>query len=226
MLMYGWMVFVEHAPERYDFAVKVMTAGRLDLIKDRIARQIEPSDRVLDIGCGTGTLGVRCLRRGARVIGLDSSAFMLEQARRNAEQEGLGDRFELVKDSVTQLSRRFEPGSFDVIVSTMALGEFPREYLDYVLTNCHKLLRPGGRLLIADEVWPGGFFARLLYRISIALLWIPQFLLLRRVFFPIDDLRGIIERAGFQVGNVQTWFASSFQLIFARKADEPAAAST
>ena len=30
MLMYGWMVFVEHAPERYDWAVRVMTFGQLD----------------------------------------------------------------------------------------------------------------------------------------------------------------------------------------------------
>lgn len=223
MLMYGWMVFVEHAPERYDFAVKLMTAGRLDVIKDRVAAQIGPGDHVLDIGCGTGTLALRCLRRGAHVTGLDSSAFMLEQSKKNAGREGIDGKLVLIKDSVTQIHRHFEPESFDAIMSTMALGEFPREYLQYILAHCRRLLRPGGRLIIADEVWPERLLPRLLYQLSITLLWIPQFLLLRRVFFPVKDLRGIIEKAGFDVVDVQTWYASSFQLIFARKGEDAAA---
>jgi len=217
MLMYGWMVFVEHAPERYDWAVKVMTAGRLDIIKDSIAEVINPGDRVLDVGCGTSTLGLRCLRRGAKVTGIDSSAYMLEQSRKNAAREGLDANLVLVKDSVTQLHKHFPEQSFDVVMSTMALGEFPREYLDYVLGHCRRLLRPGGRLIIADEVWPEGFLPRLLYQVSMVLMWVPQFLLLRRVFFPIKDLRSVIKKAGFEVRDMKTWFASSFQLIFAEK---------
>src|SRR5690348_12355812 len=119
MLMYGWMKFVEIAPERYDWAVELMTAGRLGRIKDLIAETIRPGDRVLDVGCGTGTLAVRCLARGARVTGLDSSAFMLAQARKNADAVHRGDALVLVKDSVTQLQKHFSPGSFDVVVSTM-----------------------------------------------------------------------------------------------------------
>lgn len=86
MLMYGWMKFVEVAPGRYDWAVKLMTAGRLDQIKDEIAAAVRKGDNILDIGCGTGTLAIRCLQKGAAsVTGLDTSEQMLEQARKHAE---------------------------------------------------------------------------------------------------------------------------------------------
>jgi len=217
MLMYGWMKFVEIAPERYDWAVKVMTGGRLDRIKDRIAQEIRPGDRVLDIGCGTGTLAVRCMLRGATVTGLDTSEYMLKQAEKNARAAGVEDRLTVVRDSVTQLRKHFADQSFDVVMSTMALGEFPREYLDYILRDCRRLLVPEGRLLIADEVWPEKMWARVLYKIGIVLLWVPQFLLLRRAFFPIRDLRGAIQSAGFNVNRVESSAASSFQLVFAEQ---------
>ncbi len=215
MLMYGWMKFVEVAPERYDWAVKLMTGGRLDKIKDQIAERIGPGDRILDIGCGTGTLAVRCLKKGAYVTGLDSNEFMLEQSEKNAMAAGVNDRLTLIQDSVTQLCKHFQEGSFDVVMSTMALGEFPREYLEYILRDCKRILRPGGRLIIADEVWPERLLPRLLYQAGMVLFWIPQFLLLRRALFPISDLRGIIEAGGFEVGEVVTSAASSFQLVFA-----------
>src|SRR5438105_4992727 len=116
--MYAWMKFVEVAPERYDWAVKVMTAGKLDQIKDIIAKNIKPGERVLDIGCGTGTLALRCLRRGAYVTGLDSSAFMLEQSKKNATASGLDEELVLIKDSVTQLKKHFAGDGFDVVMST------------------------------------------------------------------------------------------------------------
>jgi demethylmenaquinone methyltransferase/2-methoxy-6-polyprenyl-1,4-benzoquinol methylase len=218
MLMYGWMIFVETAPQRYDWAVKVMTGGRIDRIKDRVAENIHAGEKVLDIGCGTGTLAERCLRRGADVTGLDSSAFMLRQAAKHGAAAGGSGRLTLVRDSVTQLRKHFRDESFDVITSTMALGEFPREYLDYILGDCRRLLRPGGRLIIADEVWPERRGVRLLYGIGLVLCWIPQFLILRRAPFPIRDLQGIIRAAGFEIRGRDTWAASSMQLIFASRA--------
>jgi ubiquinone/menaquinone biosynthesis C-methylase UbiE len=218
MLMYGWMKWVEIAPDRSDWAVKVMTFGRLDQIKDRIAAMVRPGDRVLDVGCGTGTLALRCLERGALVTGLDSAKHMIEQSARRAAEAGMADRLTLVQDSVTQLRSHFPPQSFDVIVSTMVLGEFPRQYLDFVMQDCRALLRPGGRLIIADEVFPESAAGRVIYSIGLGLLWIPSFLLLRRPLFPIRDLGGVIRTAGFRILDTTAWPASSFKMIVAENA--------
>jgi len=145
MLMYGWMKFVELAPERYDWAVRLMTAGRLDRLKDRIAGMVNTNDRVLDIGCGTGTLALRMLRRGATVTGLDMSEHMLGVARKYADGEGLGSRLVLIKDSVTQLSKHAEPGSFDCIVCTMVLGELSSEYVKFQLVTARRTFADWGR---------------------------------------------------------------------------------
>jgi ubiquinone/menaquinone biosynthesis C-methylase UbiE len=215
MLMYSWMKFVEIAPQRYDWTVKLMTGGRIDSIKDRIASQVRIGDRVLDIGCGTGTLGMRCCERGAEFTGLDISDYMLDQSFHEAQRRGFSNRVTLVKDSATQLHKHFSPESFDVITSTMVLGEFPPEYLEYVFRQCQRLLRPGGRLLIADETWPDSRWGRLGYRLLMALMWIPQFLLLRRVSYPVEDLEGLIRAAGFRVNLVDRWPGSCFRLVHA-----------
>ncbi len=217
MLMYGWMKFVEMAPERYDWAVKVMTAGRLDKLKDRIASLVNAGDKVLDIGCGTGTLALRLLRLGASVTGIDMSHHMLEVARKYADRDKLGANFTLIKDSVTQLRKHAEPGSFDCIVCTMVLGELSSDYVKYVLDECLVLLRPGGRLIIGDEVWPENPIMRAIYRGMLVVSWIPQFLLLRRVNYPVTNLRQLITNTGFKINHVENWLMTSFSLIAAAK---------
>lgn len=219
MLMYSWMVWVEYAPERYDVSVKLLTGGKIDRIKDAIAEKVHLGDRVLDIGCGTGSLGVKCIRRGASVVGMDISDSMLKECRKNLARSGLSDRFEIIKDSVTNLKKHFSPGSLDAITSTMVVGELSRPYLEHIFRECHEILKPGGRILIADEVWPEGRLSQALFRVVMAVMWVPQFAILRRAFFPIRDLAGLIEGAGFRIVTRRRWPLSSFQLIEGIKSD-------
>jgi len=211
------MVFVEIAPERYDIGMKIMTLGRLDKIKDMIAEVVEPNVEILDIGCGTGTLALRCMKKDANVTGLDSAEFMLEQAGKNAAEHGVSNRLRLIKDSVTQLRKHFQEESFDIIVATASLGEFPKAYLDYILRDCARILKKGGRLIIADEVQPDKRISRFFYKIVMGIFWIPQFLIVRRVCYPIKDLDNIIESTGFEIEEKRKISLSTLQLIFARK---------
>lgn len=217
MLLYAWMLFVETAPERYDIGMKVMTLGRLDKIKDIIAGKIKPGEKILDIGCGTGTLAVKCMKKGAFVTGLDSSQAMLDQAMKNAKASGLEDKIALIKDSATQIDKHFTEETFDIIIATCSLGEFPKSYLEYIFSIANKVLKKGGKLIIADEMQPEGKLSRLFYNIIMGIVWIPQFLIVRRVAYPIKGLSEIIERSGAKVTDRTKLSLTKLEILFAEK---------
>lgn len=99
--------------------------------------------RVLDAGCGSGPIFSDLRDGGATVTGMDASAGMLDQARTR-----LGDDAELVlADLGAPLP--FDDDSFDDVVVSQAL-----HYLqDWgpALRELHRVLRPGGRLIVSEE---------------------------------------------------------------------------
>ena len=97
--------------------------------------------KVLDAGCGEGTNTRIFARRGARITGVDLSDKMLEFARAEELREPLGIRY--VHTSYTDLGV-FEAGSFDAVVSTMALMDGPD--FPAAMREVARVLRPGGML--------------------------------------------------------------------------------
>jgi len=94
-------------------------------------------ERILDVGCGTGQLTAEIAASGAVVTGIDSSAAMVEQARRNAP--GLG--FEV--QDVCRLPYREE---FDAVFSNAVLHWVPRA--EEAAAAMARALKPGGRLVV------------------------------------------------------------------------------
>ncbi len=99
--------------------------------------------RILDAGCGAGPLFAALRDRGAILTGFDSSAGMLEQARRR-----LGDGADLqVADLGSPLP--FPDGAFDDVIASLVL-----HYLEDwgpALTELRRVLTPGGRLIVAVD---------------------------------------------------------------------------
>lgn len=140
--------FVFHSTLRGKF---VVWAELLDGLK------LRGDERVLDMGCGRGAvllLAAQHLTTG-RAVGVDmwrsadQSGNSEEAARRNAIAEGVAERVELQTGDMTALP--FEDDSFDVVVSSLAIhnirGRVGREK---AVEEAVRVLRPGGRLMIAD----------------------------------------------------------------------------
>jgi ubiquinone/menaquinone biosynthesis C-methylase UbiE len=138
----------------YDFPLVQRATYRP--VHDAVLRALaaEPCARVLDVGCGTGRLADR-LREAPSVrtvVGLDFSAGMLEQARARL---GSTETATLVRGDATRLP--FADAAFDAAVSTEAFHWFPDQ--DAALAEIHRVLRPGGRLLLALVSPPFEFIA-------------------------------------------------------------------
>jgi SAM-dependent methyltransferase len=106
--------------------------------------ELAPGARVLDLACGTGSVTVPLARRGAVVTGLDMAPNLLEEARERAAREGLPIRF----DEGFAEMLPYPDGSFDVLVSMFGIMSSPLP--DTVASETARVLRPGGRLALAN----------------------------------------------------------------------------
>ncbi|KUJ66765.1 cyclopropane-fatty-acyl-phospholipid synthase [Streptomyces albus subsp. albus] len=116
--------------------------AKLDLVCRKLA--LRPGQRLLDVGCGWGSLVLHAAREyGVRAVGITLSEEQAGYARKRVAEAGLSDLVEIrVQDY-----RRVQDGPFDAISSIgMAEHVGSAQYAEYA-GHLHRLLVPGGRLL-------------------------------------------------------------------------------
>jgi ubiquinone/menaquinone biosynthesis C-methylase UbiE len=122
---------------------------------------IEPGDTVLDVGCGTGDVTLLAKTRAGEgvVYGIDPAPEMIAVARKKAAQKGLDIDFRVgVIESLP-----FPDASIDVVTSSLMMHHLPEDLKVHGLAEIYRLLKPGGRLLIADFMRPTGSFLNHLF---------------------------------------------------------------
>ncbi|MEJ2746783.1 MAG: methyltransferase domain-containing protein [Anaerolineae bacterium] len=194
-----FMKWLETSPQDYDRGIQLLTLGRLTPLKAQIAHDyVRPGTRVLEIGCGTGTLTRLMAEQGAVVTGIDASDIMLAEAKEKIAAAGLAEQVTLQQMDASLIGDKFEPASFDLIVSTLVFSELPPDTQKFVLVACRFLLAENGRLLIADEVIPQKKLTRLLfYLIRLPLVFI-TWLLTRTTTFALSNFDNLLAEIGFQ----------------------------
>jgi ubiquinone/menaquinone biosynthesis C-methylase UbiE len=145
----------------YDPMVKL--AGGARFVQTLIAQaELQPGHRVLDIGCGTGTLAVAIKRAhpGVTVIGVDPDQPALDRAARKASRAGVTIRF----DRGFADALEHADATFDRVFSSMMFHHLGRNERAKVLSEVRRVLKPGGRLEFLDlAAGTHSFFARMLH---------------------------------------------------------------
>ncbi|WP_227380097.1 class I SAM-dependent methyltransferase [Haladaptatus halobius] len=131
------------------YAAERSEAGRGKDILDHFLRLLPKSASVLDAGCGQGTPVLRQLNASAIAAGLDFSRSQLDLATENAPHASL------IQGDMTNLP--VQDGMFDAITAYHSLIHIPLEEHQAVINEFVRVLRPNGRLLLAErpDEWSG-----------------------------------------------------------------------
>lgn len=111
--------------------------------------KLQPGEQVLDVGCGTGTLAIKVARRvgrAGRVAGVDPGTLQIARARSKAARRHMSIDFQI--GVIERLP--FADRTFDVVFSTLMMHHLPASLKHQGLAEIARVLKPGGRLVIAD----------------------------------------------------------------------------
>ncbi|MBI4791535.1 MAG: methyltransferase domain-containing protein [Deltaproteobacteria bacterium] len=186
---------LNHVAWLYDPLVERLSFGRERKFREKTMAwmDIAPTDRILDIGCGTGSLTLLLAERldsgAGGIIGIDAAPRMIAIARGKAANKKIAAAFQVgIAESLA-----FADGSFDWVVNSMFTHHIDTQLKTKAFAEMYRVLRPGGMLLTADIDRPTTLLGELLG-------WGGRYLLLQPEL--ADNLHGLLpdfmHRAGFR----------------------------
>jgi ubiquinone/menaquinone biosynthesis C-methylase UbiE len=148
----------------YDSVVDILTLGQAKRLRTMTidSTLLKSGESLLDVGCGTGGVtipGKKRIGHNGKAAGIDPSPEMIAVASRKARKAGLEIDFRL--GVIEDLP--YPDASFDVVTSSLMMHHLPEDLQVKGLTEIYRVLKPNGRVLIADTMRPRGFLVRQLF---------------------------------------------------------------
>jgi ubiquinone/menaquinone biosynthesis C-methylase UbiE len=148
----------------------IATVGRERAFKQRVLAHaaIAPGEAVLDLGCGTGTLALmaHAAQPGATCRGLDPDPAILRRARDKA----VAARAPVAFDQGFADALPYPDGRFDVVLSTLVFHHLHDDVKQRAGAEIRRVLKPGGRFVLADFGRPHDPLMRLVAAATVQLL--------------------------------------------------------
>jgi arsenite methyltransferase len=144
----AWAVDLDYPAELLDRLPDAAVESFAGVANPFSLGELEPGERVLDVGCGAGTdtlVAAQMVGERGRVTGIDMTPEMLAKARQAANELGAVN-VEFVEGEIEQLP--FDDETFDVVISNGVIDLVPDK--DAVFSEIFRVLEPGGRIQIAD----------------------------------------------------------------------------
>ena len=187
---------------------------RESAFKRHLARQarLDKGHRVLDLGCGTGTLTLllKQAQPGAEVVGLDADPQVLGIARKKAARAKL----EIAFDLGMAFKLPYPDNSFDRVISSLVFHHLTTENKIRASKEAFRVLRPGGELHVADFGKPHNVLMRLIS------------LVMGRFERTPDNIQGRLPQmfrdAGFLKVAETAWYSTLFGTLSFYRAEKPA----
>jgi len=133
----------------YDFLVNIWSLGQTRASKMSQLKHIRPNDRVLSVGAGAGEEVVATARAGANITVVELAADMVEVIRTRLTQAQLIERANLIAGDIMQ-HRVPDDQRYDIVTANFLFAAFHKNTWPGVLDHLMSMVKPGGKLLIAD----------------------------------------------------------------------------
>ena len=117
--------------------------GAMTILRQSFAEELADCNRVLDVGCGGGDQAATLVEAGIpEVVGIDASPYMVAHAHENYPHVNFSAR--------AAENTGFADGEFDGVCISFVFHEIPPKYGEQAIAEIHRILKPGGKLIIAE----------------------------------------------------------------------------
>ncbi len=169
--------------------------------------QLEKEDHLLEIGSGWGSLAIYAAENyGCKVTTTTISKEQYEYTKERIEKHELQDKIQILQKDYRDLN-----GSYDKIVSIEMIEALGFEYFDAFFSQCNKLLKSNGLMLLQCITYPDPYYHNYLKNVDWTQIYI----------FPGSALLSLTEilKSLNRTGNIMVWDVQSFGDDYARTLD-------
>ncbi|MHA1685743.1 MAG: corrinoid protein-associated methyltransferase CpaM [Candidatus Heimdallarchaeaceae archaeon] len=209
-----YMKFLESYAKRYDRGITLLTLGQIKKVYATILSYIQSGMKVLDVGCGTGSIPIEAAKKGAKVVGIDINPSMLEIAQKKAKAAGVENQIDFVEKGIAELDT--EPTeTYDLVISSFCFSELNMEEQKYAVENIIRILVKGGYFILADEIYPKKIYKRIFYWLIRFPLLVITFILTQQTTSPLKNIEQLLaEKKLYPKSIYENWLGSIKILIW------------